>query len=354
MGIRECCSAFLGGLPDPALPLMPSMALGMIFAALILVIFYKKENKVPLKTAVLEILRKVFYLFPTPDHSESQSCRNSSCVRCSKYKELEQQIAEKWRALDTKTQESISLRLRNAVQTVVRRLVPSSEKLGKDRTRTSEREKSLRSVFQKPTIFPMDLAANPYWNEFDVYGMELRLLKLNFSIILKEFESVFEALKGGDNWGWKLNDIPRGHWCIFPFIDQGVVSESNCKRCPNTSTMIGSLPSVMKDCVFGNACFSVLYPDSHIEPHYGPTNLRLRCHLGLKIPSDCWLEVNGTQHNWKSEETVVFDDSFEHSATFSEQSSAAQASPRAVLIIDFWHPDITKDEKKILLDLLSP
>lgn len=75
---------------------------------------------------------------------------------------------------------------------------------------------------------------------------------------------------------------------------------------------------------------------------------------GLKIPSDCWLEVNGTQHNWKSEETVVFDDSFEHSATFSEQSSAAQASPRAVLIIDFWHPDITKDEKKILLDLLSP
>lgn len=75
---------------------------------------------------------------------------------------------------------------------------------------------------------------------------------------------------------------------------------------------------------------------------------------GLLIPEGCWLEVAGTQYKWKAQETVIFDDSFEHSATFMNQSSSLQASPRAVLMIDFWHPDVTPDEKKNLLELLAP
>lgn len=34
----------------------------------------------------------------------------------------------------------------------------------------------------------------------------------------------------------------------------------------------------------GQAKFSALYPFTHIRPHCGPTNARLRAHLGLVVP----------------------------------------------------------------------
>ena len=50
---------------------------------------------------------------------------------------------------------------------------------------------------------------------------------------------------------------------------------------------------------------------------------------------------------------LVFDDSYEHSATFKEDPSLDK-TPRVVLLIDFWHPDVSKQEKEVLLDLLKP
>lgn len=135
---------------------------------------------------------------------------------------------------------------------------------------------------QKPTIFSMDLAANPVWSDLAVLVNDQKLLKVNLEVIQKEFTSVFDALKSGDNSGWRNNNIPQGHWCIFPFVNQGKIVPQNCRRCPGVAELVlGCLPAMMNDCVFGNAAFSILYPNSHIAPHHGPTNLRLRCHLGM-------------------------------------------------------------------------
>lgn len=225
------------------------------------------------------MLKKVLYHLPSPDHSESEVCRNPDCVRCSRYEELKVQIITKWKRKKTNQPDFMSKRLEDAIRKLQKEIRPSvtpeldNEHIKKD-------NKKPYSDFQKPTLFYMNLAANPYWNDFEVFTVELELLKLNFSIIMKEFKLVFDTLKNGDSLGWKLNDIDMGHWCIFPFIDQGTVVESNCQRCPNVAGILGSLPSIMKDCVFGNACFSILYPDSYIKSHHGPSNLRLRCHLG--------------------------------------------------------------------------
>ena len=51
---------------------------------------------------------------------------------------------------------------------------------------------------------------------------------------------------------------------------------------------------------------------------------------------------------------IVFDDSFQHSATFIDKASLTNTMPRIVLLLDFWHPEVTKEEKEILLDLLKP
>ena len=43
------------------------------------------------------------------------------------------------------------------------------------------------------------------------------------------------------------------------------------------------------------------------------TLLRLRIHLGLKIPQKrCRMEISGTQVNWTEGGVIIFDDSFEH------------------------------------------
>lgn len=219
-----------------------------------------------------------------------------------------------------------------------------------------EEKPNTQTFYQKPTLFHvMDLPANPNWNKYDVLMNEQKLLKLNFELISQEFEKVFSRLQSGDTTGWKNNSILQGHWCIFPFVDQGKIITSNCHSCPGVAEIIlGCLPAMMNDCVFGNAAFSILYPDSHITPHQGPTNLRLRCHLGIKVPNGCWLEVAGQQYKWAVGETLLFDDSFTHSAHFTNQPHNVHSHPRAILLLDFWHPDVSAQEKECLLELLTP
>ncbi|KAK3896258.1 hypothetical protein Pcinc_000079 [Petrolisthes cinctipes] len=297
MGLRECCSTFLAALPNPSLPLLHSFVLGTVFSAIILFYVYSKESKLGLKKTMKLLIKNLFYALPSPLHLESQVCHNPDCVRCHKYQELMVQMSCRWKKVKEKNPKLELKRVKEAVQNLDQKSNPPEEIMSKEQKdkylEKKEKKKPSYLEFQKPTLFHMDLPANPYWSDLDVYGSEIELLKLNFQIILKEFKYLFEALQNGYHSGWKLNDIETGHWCIFPLLDQGTINEANCSRCPNTAALLGSLPALMKDCVFGNVCFSVLYPDSIIKPHYGPSNIRLRCHLGLDVPAGCKLEVAG-------------------------------------------------------------
>ena len=91
----------------------------------------------------------------------------------------------------------------------------------------------------------------------------------------------------------------------------------------------------------GQVKFSALYPSTHVWPHTGPTNTRLRAHLPLKVPlpspphpplnqeegEEGNLGAAATKNKmrpqigiriadrileWTEGETFVIDDSFEH------------------------------------------
>ncbi|KAG0716789.1 Aspartate beta-hydroxylase domain-containing protein 2 [Chionoecetes opilio] len=353
------------------------------------------------------------------DHSKVEQCDNLQCVRCQRNVELRKQIGERWRAWKRRQEPEHLERVEQSMSRLDRRAGNGTiadddirEEESKERNDQGDTERKLkyRGKFkkdhektsfldkneggmrdqkeegeargekgktqhkehkqhgngktedkqniqsnQKPTLFHMELPANPSWDQYDIHANELNLLKLNFEMILQEYEKVFKRLQCGDATGWKNNSLPQGHWCIFPLVDQGRIVTSNCRDCPGVAELVlGCLPAMMNDCVFGNAAFSILYPDSHITAHHGPTNLRLRCHLGLKVPPGCWLEVAGQQYRWAVGETLLFDDSFTHSAHFTNQPSNVHSEPRAVLLLDFWHPDVSAKEKECLLDLLAP
>jgi aspartate beta-hydroxylase len=88
--------------------------------------------------------------------------------------------------------------------------------------------------------------------------------------------------------------------------------------------------------------FSVMSPGIHVWPHVGPTNCRIRTHLGLVVPEGPVIRVMNETRTWKEGEFIIFDDSFEHEV-WHEGSEL-----RLVLIIDFWHPELTEAEKRRL------
>lgn len=266
----ECCSTILKSLPPPELPFIPALIIGSGISLTIIVFLYRRHHGISVWASLKKFVEDLFFTVPETEHSEFMKCNIESCVRCKKSEELKSSVIDQWKHLNIPNKEEKFFKIAQSIKTLSARV----NQLDNDEN---------TNLNQKPTIFEMDLSQNPIWTDLDCFYIEKELLKLNFKVISEEFSKLLEAFHKGNYQGWKLNYIPEGHWCIFPLVDQGTVNDDNCEKCPNTAALLGSFPSLMKDCVFGNACFSLIFPDSQIEPHYGPTNLRLRCHYGKQI-----------------------------------------------------------------------
>eukprot|EP00940_MAST-03C_sp_MAST-3C-sp2_P003133 g3133.t1 len=101
------------------------------------------------------------------------------------------------------------------------------------------------------------------------------------------------------------------------------------------------------------AQISQLERNTTITPHCGPTNLRLRIQLPLRVPFDgccglkVWSGANSSEtHYLREGKALVFDDSFEHEAWYSPHPNQSVASlsssfpTRVILIVDVWHPHV--------------
>jgi aspartyl/asparaginyl beta-hydroxylase (cupin superfamily) len=135
-----------------------------------------------------------------------------------------------------------------------------------------------------------------------------------------------------------------GNWDVFFLYDRGRRHESNCLSCPRTTDIVESHRSVRS--LSGLVYFSRMSAGTKVMPHRGPTNMRLRCHLGIDIPEHCGLKVDGVNRTWNAGKCIVFDDSIVHEAW------NAGDRDRLVLIVDVWHPDLS-DEEVLLLEGLE-
>ena len=67
-----------------------------------------------------------------------------------------------------------------------------------------------------------------------------------------------------------------------------------------------------------NDCMAVQKEQAHrkeskISPHYGPCNLRVRCHFPLIVPEgDCGMQVGDKNIKWEEGVPLFFDDCYEH------------------------------------------
>jgi tetratricopeptide (TPR) repeat protein len=135
-----------------------------------------------------------------------------------------------------------------------------------------------------------------------------------------------------------------GNWDVFLFYERGRKNDENCSRCPVITGIIETHNTVRT--LAGLMYASKTRPGTHIVPHQGPTNMRLRVHLGIKIPNgDCGLRVGNEIRRWQEGKYLVFDDYFEH------ESWNYTKEPRIVLILDVWHPELSASELTFLQGL---
>lgn len=111
-----------------------------------------------------------------------------------------------------------------------------------------------------------------------------------------------------------------------------------CRLFPTTCEILKGCgaPSV-------HAFFARQRSKSGIQPHTDNSNFFVTAHLGLEVPGeDCWIKVGDEKRVWVEEKALALDSSFVH------ETRNDAASDRIVLLVRFWHPQLTEVERSAL------
>ena len=127
-------------------------------------------------------------------------------------------------------------------------------------------------------------------------------------------------------------------------LNYGLNYRSNRESLPILNRVLEQIPDV----VF--AAFSVLEPNSRLEPHWGDSNTTIRCVLGIEVPGlqpKCGLVVGGEMRSWKEGGLLLFSECHLHSAINETDKR------RIVLSVDILHPDLRKQKTEICANVLA-
>ncbi|XP_035938352.1 aspartyl/asparaginyl beta-hydroxylase isoform X6 [Halichoerus grypus] len=198
------------------------------------------------------------------------------------------------------------------------------------------------SVWQRSLYNVHGLKAQPWWTPRETGYTELvKSLERNWKLIRDEGLAVMDKAKGlflpEDE-----NLREKGDWSQFTLWQQGRKNENACKGAPKTCSLLDKFPETT-GCRRGQIKYSVMHPGTHVWPHTGPTNCRLRMHLGLVIPKEgCKIRCANETKTWEEGKVLIFDDSFEHEVWQDA------ASFRLIFIVDVWHPELTPQQRQSL------
>ena len=166
--------------------------------------------------------------------------------------------------------------------------------------------------------------------ETDILYPELNIFKDNFNLVKNELLQNIQIMKD-----WLLTDHDNKFYTkhtIIPIFGYNKWSKY-CTDFPITVNLVKSIKNIQ------TCCFLKLSKNSRLDKHYGynpSSNYILRSHLGLSIPKNCGMWVNGKIKFHKEECWITFDDSKLHTA-FNNSNEE-----RYILLIDMKRLDFIK------------
>jgi len=89
--------------------------------------------------------------------------------------------------------------------------------------------------------------------------------------------------------------------------------------------------------------FAKMPPHTKIAAHSDNLSYILTSHLALELEEGaCSIQVGNQERNWKEGEMLILDTTFIHS------TKNESARPRYVLVVRFWHPGLTDEERRAI------
>ena len=156
--------------------------------------------------------------------------------------------------------------------------------------------------------------------------------ELQANIQKNQQESIF---KGDSNHmklmgtGWKALRLQRyGQWNI-----------ENMLLFPKTIKILQELPIPL---AIRGVMFAKQESNSFVQAHSDGRNFILTAHLGLDIPIGCSITVSNITKHWDNNKILIFDTSFVH------ETANKSDKDRYILILDFWHPELSIEERRAL------
>ncbi|NXS98883.1 ASPH hydroxylase, partial [Jacana jacana] len=198
------------------------------------------------------------------------------------------------------------------------------------------------SVWQRSLYNVKGLKAQPWWTARETGYTELvKSLEKNWKLIRDEGLAVMDKKRSlflpEDE-----NLREKGDWSQFTLWQQGRKNENACKSVPKTCALLERFPEAT-GCRRGQIKYSIMHPGTHVWPHTGPTNCRLRMHLGLVIPKEgCRIRCAQENRTWEEGKVLIFDDSFEHEVWQDAENY------RLIFIVDVWHPELSAQQRRTL------
>uniref|UniRef100_A0A8D3DIF0 Un-named hu7910 n=1 Tax=Scophthalmus maximus TaxID=52904 RepID=A0A8D3DIF0_SCOMX len=198
------------------------------------------------------------------------------------------------------------------------------------------------SVWQRSLYNVEGLKAQPWWTPTETgYSDLVKTLERNWKTIRDEALAVMDQ-----NTGLFIpeeeNLREKGEWGQHTLWQQGRKVGTSCQGVPKTCSLLERYPEAT-GCKRGQIKFSVMQPGTHVWPHTGPTNCRLRMHLGLVVPPHgCRIRCTNQTREWEEGKVLIFDDSFEHEVWQDADSY------RLIFIVDVWHPELTQNQRQTL------
>eukprot|EP01040_Poterioochromonas_malhamensis_P000977 gene977-1037_t len=130
-------------------------------------------------------------------------------------------------------------------------------------------------------------------------------------------------------------------WTAIRLQRLGKWIPENLQKFPQTTALIQSLniPFATRGVMFARQL-----ANTGVQSHSDGRNFILTAHLGLIIPNKgCSITVATQTKEWKENKILILDTSFLH-----KTENLSENEDRYVLIIDFWHPELSVHEREAL------
>ncbi|PTL76949.1 aspartyl/asparaginyl beta-hydroxylase domain-containing protein [Vitiosangium sp. GDMCC 1.1324] len=217
--------------------------------------------------------------------------------------------------METRSNRLIDELRQRALRTVGGAVTTGVIHTAKQVTRAIDQRPEARRTFFQPREFPFTAHLEREW----------RTIRQELDVVMRGVDIIpnFQDLQHEQR---ELTTDDK--WKTFVFYGYGVKMEENCRRCPETTRLLESIPGMR------TAMFSILRGRKHIPAHTGHYKGVLRYHLGLLVPEPdkCRIRVGQDISSWEEGRSLVFDDTHDHEVWKESDGD------RVVLFVDFLRP----------------